>query len=157
VLQGFSETGQISQPRSVNDNENVILGFGLNEANLCGAKINLGVSLNAIGRNQENHKHVLDRIEKTIQNDSFAIFESKCGKEFDILIFENVQPKDLLRAYIDAFWLAYQRNHPEKVSKNLKSKTNFDSFESQLSAAGWKTTHFQMNTLGWVGSLKKSV
>ena len=91
------------------------------------------------------------------QTDSFAIFEADGGKKFDILILENCLPKDYLRAYVAAFWMAYQANYPAAGGKIGFSKMKFENFEAELIAAGWRTTHLQVNPIGWVGSFKKSV
>jgi hypothetical protein len=91
------------------------------------------------------------------QTDSFAIFEADKGKKFNILILENCKPKDYLRAYVTAFWMAYQANRHGSGSKIDFTKIKFENFDAELVAAGWRTTHLQVNPIGWVGSFKKSV
>lgn len=129
------------------------MGLGLYEFHVCGAKINLGVSLNAILSGHENPKLVLDQIHADSQTNPFIIFESKHGSELNILILDNCQPKDYLKAYVTAFMRASAANNPTKSF----SDSDFAKFEVQLSKAGWRTTHLQVNPIGWIGTLKKSV
>jgi hypothetical protein len=156
-MRHFAESGVIRSPKIVNESESVILGLGLSDVDVCGAKVNLGVSLNSICQRAGNVGKVWSKIESSVDKESFAIFESNGGKMFDVLLFENFQPKDLFRAYIEAFWMAFRVNHPTKIDKEFESKVIFSHFEKSLRDAGWKTSHLQMTTQGWVGSFKKSV
>jgi len=53
--------------------------------------------------------------------------------------------------------MAYQANHHGAGSKIDFTKIKFENFDAELVAAGWRTTHLQVNPIGWVGSFKKSV
>ena len=149
------ESGQILEPRSVNEAENVILGLGLDEVHVCGAKINLGVSLNSILSGHQNHKPVLDKIQADSQNNAFVIFQSQHENEINILVLDNCQPKDYLKAYITAFMMAFAAS--KSTSSASFSDNDFAGLEAQLAYAGWRTTHLQINPIGWVGTFKKSV
>ena len=156
VLGHFAVTGIVPNPRIVNERESVFIGSGLSDVDVCGAKINVGVSLTSICRSVGDDRIVWAQIEQNVGQKPYAVFESRRGKQYDVLIFDNFQPKDLLKSYIEAFCLAYRSNHSNKISKDFESKMAFDNFEESLIKAGWKTTHLQMNTQGWVGSFKKS-
>jgi len=155
VLGHFAKSGAVPGPKVVNERECVIVGGGLCDVDVCGAKIDVGVSLKTICRNVGDDQKVWAKVEQTIDQNPYAVFESRNGKHYDVLIYEDFLPKDLLKAYIEAFSLAYKSNHPDKVSKDYESKMAFDHLEASLVKAGWKTTHLQMNTQGWVGSFKK--
>ena len=157
VLHHFAEFGSIPDPKVVNENESVFLGCGPSEVALCGAKINLGTSLRTVCGRLKADESILSLLERRTNEEPFMTVESDGGKQFDVLIFDNFEAKDLPRAYIETFFVAYRTNYPQKVDQEFELKTNYSNFEGALSKVGWKTNHLQMNTLGWVGSFKKSL
>ena len=148
VLGRYVESGQILEPRSVNEAENVILGLGLNEVHVCGAKINLGVSLNSILSGHQNHKPVLDKIQVDSQDNAFVIFQSQHEKEINILILDNCQPKDYLKAYITAFMMAFA------ASKSTTSSARFSDNDCKIgSSVGrcWLEDYPPTDQSHWLG------
>ena len=71
----------------------------------------------------------------------FAILGSSDKSQVNVVLSNQIEPKNCLFAYATAF----QHAHEPLICFDTKD------FEEKLKDSGWQTSHLQMSTLGWKG------
>ncbi len=148
VLDSYYQRNKgVPSPADVNKKENVIVGFGLHEQAVCRSTINMGVSLKPYLKSEADLAALRRKFE---DEDAKYVILPSSGKssEIDIGLRSDYDSKDVLAAFCHAF---HQSIFGEK-----KPLFNFEALEADLNRAGWVTTHAQIATLGWKGSLRTS-
>ena len=134
----INKSNKLPTPCEINIQESPFLGLGLKEENFCGKKINFGASLGYCCDKNQVH---LAKIKQDLDANKFAILDSSDKSQVNVVLSNQIEPKNCLLAYATAFQHA------------LEPLICFDAkyFEEKLKDSGWQTCHLQMSTLGWKG------
>ena len=140
ILEAYCITKSINlpHPSEINIQESPFLGLGLKEENFCGKKINFGASLGYCCDKNQVH---LAKIKQDLDANKFAILDSWDKSQVNVVLSNQIEPKNCLVAYATAF------QHALEPLICFYAK----DFEEKLKDSGWQTSHLQMSTLGWKG------
>ena len=131
ALNAYLRNRHVPTPKEANAKESPFWSWSVD------SRIHLGASMV-----QCLKKTDFSTIKSTLGDKSFCSVSSETGS-MDVVLSDKCQPKDLLRAYCEAF-----------AEVNEENGFNYEDFEQKAQKQGWKTTHLQINTLGWMCTIE---
>ena len=129
TLNAYLRNCTVPSPKDANANESPFWSWRTNSV------INLGASIGHCLKETD-----FSTIKKALEEDVFCSVASE-GR-VDVVLSDRCRPKDLLRGYCAAM-----------AKVNNDNDFNFEDFDHKAQKQGWKTTHLQINTLGWKCSI----
>ncbi|KAK7576676.1 hypothetical protein V9T40_012962 [Parthenolecanium corni] len=126
VVKHFLEYNIVCSPKVINQEENVILGFGISDRELTSRKINLGCSLKQI---VETGRHNLDFTLKNLRRTyiSFPYVILHDLKTINVVLQENISDEDIIKAYFHALILGVILNDSLRLKKSFNPHNDFHS------------------------------
>ena len=126
ALNAYLRNRQVPSPKDVNAMESPFWSWSAN------SKVNLGVPMIQCLKNTD-----FSTVKCMLEEKAFCSLSSGMGS-INVILSDKCRPKDLLRAYCEAF-----------AKVNGKNEFSYEDFDQKAQKQGWKTSHLQMNTLGW--------
>jgi len=121
-IKKFLQTGNVPTIREVNEEESIIIGYGITDIEVCGYRVKLGAPLrkSLIDLQESNPSSMdLESVLNDLKEISFLIVLNCEEKVVNVILREEITPIQILEAYFRAVISARPAN--KSSAKNLKA------------------------------------